>query len=62
MKSTVKTMQDLDLYIQNNLKIGKYGPYLMSRFEALIELFGRDKASQIMRNLEVNSWNLKSLK
>ena len=51
-KSSIKTMADLDKYVQENPRIDKWGrSYLMSRYEALKELFGENYAINVLNEL-----------
>lgn len=59
----IKTLADLDKWIENHPKKITTGPYkgevsLVSRYSALKILFGENKADSIMHNLMVKSWDL----
>jgi len=64
-KRDVITIHDVDLYrYQKGLrKDGTYKPNatIKSRYATLVDLFGEKYANTIMRNLEVQRWNLKKL-
>lgn len=60
----IKNTQSLDDWIKKNpitgvKKANKGVKSLMSRVDALRVLFGEKKADQIIRNLEVDSWDMK---
>ena len=51
-KEDVTTMADVDTYRFERPKDHQ----INSRYGTLVELYGRDKADKIMRELEVKSW------
>lgn len=55
-------LKQLDAWIAKNPQQDKGGPYMMSRYQALKKLFGEKRADQIMRDLEVASWDLPKAK
>lgn len=68
-KKTIKTMDDLDTWRINHPKLepklNQFGnphphageDYIMSRYETMIEIYGKKQADKMMRELEVQSWD-----
>ena len=56
--SDISTIHDLDIYRYQKAYKGNLG-YIPSRFNALKELYGEEKADVMLRNLEVGSWDLR---
>jgi hypothetical protein len=56
--SDISKSHDVDIYRHQKTYKGNLG-YIPSRFDALKELYGEEKADGMLRNLEVGSWNLR---
>ena len=56
--SDISTIHDVDIYRYQKAYKGNLG-YIPSRFDALKELYGEEKADVMLRNLEVGSWDLR---
>jgi hypothetical protein len=57
-KKNVKTMKDVDIYRYQQC-IAKNAPSIKSRYQTLVEVYGQKVADVMMRNLEVNSWDMR---
>ena len=57
-RSDISKSHDVDIYRCQKAYKGTLG-YIPSRFNALKELYGEEKADVMLRNLEVGSWDLR---
>jgi len=56
--SDISKSHDVDIYHYQKTYKGNLG-YIPSRFDALKELYGEEKADVMLRNLEVGAWDLR---
>ncbi len=57
----IKTIGDVDKYrYEHPVNHPRFGRIINSRYQTLVDLYGKSKADKIIRELEVKSWYFQS--